>query len=213
MTIALADSLNPSTIGPAIYLASGERARRSVLEFTAAVLLTHLAGGVLLLIGPGPLLVSLVSGLSGTLQHLGELALGLAIVLAAGLTWRHRARLSRKEMPDPNPKRRSSMMLGASIIAVELPTAFPYFAAIAAILGSRVAEPGQLGAVLLYNLCFVLPLIGILATLITTGDRAQQVLERRRDQLQTRWPAALAGLLLAGGALVMGVASIGLASA
>ena len=52
VTIALVDSLNPSTIGPAIYLASGERARRSVLEFTVAVLLTHLAGGVLLTVRP-----------------------------------------------------------------------------------------------------------------------------------------------------------------
>ena len=86
--------------------------------------------------------MSLLSRLSGTLQHLGELALGLAIVLAAGLTWRHRVRLSRKEMPDPNPKRRSNVMLGASIILVELPTAFPYFAAIAAILGARLAMPG-----------------------------------------------------------------------
>ena len=210
--IALVDSLNPSTIAPAIYLASGERARRSLLEFTTAVLLTHLAGGLLLLVGPGPLLVSLISGLSSTLQHLGELALGLAIILAAALTWRHRFRLSRKEMPDPNPKRRSSMMLGASIIVIELPTAFAYFAAIAAILGSGVAKPGQIGAVLLYNVCFILPLIGILATLITTGNRAQRILERRRDQLRTRWPAALAGLLLGAGVLVIAVASTGLAS-
>ena len=103
-------------------------------------------------------------------------------------------------------------MLGASIIHVELPTAFPYFAAIAAILGSGIAAPGQLAAILLYNLCFVLPLIAILVTLITTGNRAQRILERRRDQLQARWPTVLAGLLLAGGALVIVVASAGLAS-
>ena len=210
--IALVDSLNPSTIAPAIYLASGERARRSVLEFAAAVLLTHAAGGVFLLLGPGPLLMSLVRELSGTLQDLGELALGLVVVVAGGLTWRHRVRLSRREMPDPNPKGRSNLMLGATIALVELPTAFPYFAAIAAILGSRVAVPGQIAALLLYNICFVLPLVAILATLITTGDRAQQILERRRDQLRTRWPAVLAGLLLAGGALVIAAASAGLAS-
>ena len=103
-------------------------------------------------------------------------------------------------------------MLGASIIVVELPTAFPYFAAIAAILESGVAKPAQIGAVLLYNICFVVPLIGILAILITTGNRAQRILERHRDQLQTRWPAALAGLLLGAGVLVIAVASTGLAS-
>jgi hypothetical protein len=132
VTIALVDSLNPSTIAPASYLASGECARRSVLEFTGAVFVTHLVGGVLLLIGPGRLLLSLLSGLGSTVQHVGELALGLALVVVGALTWHQRSRLSRQDMPDPNPKRRSSVILGASIIAVELPTAFPYFAAIAA---------------------------------------------------------------------------------
>ena len=212
VSIALVDSLNPSTIGPAIYLASGERARRSVLEFTIAVLLTHLAGGALLVLGPGPLLLSLISGLGPTLEHLAELGLGLGLVVAAGLTWHHRARLSRKEMPDPNPRRRSSLILGASIMIVELPTAFPYFAAIAAILGSGIPLPGRLAALALYNVCFVLPLIAIVATLITTGDRAQRILEGRRDQLQTRWPTALVGLLLAGGTVVIALASAGLAS-
>ena len=132
--------------------------------------------------------------------------------LAAALTWRHRLRLSRKEMPEPNPKRRSNVMLGASIILVELPTAFAYFAAIAAILGSGTALPGRLAALLLYNICFVLPLIAILATLITTGNQAQRILERRRDRLASRWPTMLAALLLIGGALVIAVASVGLAS-
>lgn len=213
VTIALVDSLNPSTIGPAIYLASGERARLSVLEFTVAVLITHLTGGALLMIGPGRLLLSLVRSLSPTIQHLAELALGVGIVLAAGLTWHHRARLSGKELPDPNPKRRSSLLLGASIIIVELPTALPYFAAIAAILGSGTALTGRMAALALYNVCFVLPLIAIIATLLTTGERAQRILETRRDQLRTRWPSALAGLLLTGGSVVIALASLGLMSA
>jgi cytochrome c biogenesis protein CcdA len=212
VTIALIDSLNPSTIGPAIYFASGQRARRSVLEFTVAVLITHLAGGALLMIGPGPLLLWLVRGLGPTVKHLAELSLGVGIVLAAGLTWHHRARLSRKELPDPNRRRRSALILGASIIIVELPTALPYFAAIAAILESGTALSGRLAALVLYNVCFVLPLIAILATLVTTGDRAQRILETGRTQLQTRWPAALAGLLLTGGSVVIALASIGLVS-
>ena len=212
VAIALVDSLNPSTIGPAIYLASGERARRSVLELTIAVLITHLAGGALLMIGPGPLLVSVIRGLGPTVQHLAELALGFGVVLAAGLTWHHRGRLSRKDLPDPNPKRRSTLILGASIIIVELPTAFPYFAAIAAILASGAALSGRLAALALYNVCFVLPLIVVFATLITTGTRAQRILGAGRERLQTRWPTALAGLLLSGGTVVIAIASVGLAS-
>jgi cytochrome c biogenesis protein CcdA len=99
-----------------------------------------------------------------------------------------------------------------SIIIVELPTAFPYFAVIAAILGSGAALPGRLATLVIYNVCFVLPLIAIFATLITSGNQAQRSLEMRRNKLQTRWPAALAGLLLAAGTLVIALASIGLAS-
>jgi Sap, sulfolipid-1-addressing protein len=146
VTIALVDSLNPSTIGPAIYLASGARARRSVLEFTTAVLIAHLTDAALLMVGPGPLVLSFIRGLDPTVQHLTELALGAGILVAAGLTWHHRARLSCKDLPDPNPNLRSSLILGASIIIVELPTALPYFAAIAAILGSGTAVGGRLVA-------------------------------------------------------------------
>ena len=39
ISIGLADSLNPSTIAPALYLATGERARERVAEFTLAVFL------------------------------------------------------------------------------------------------------------------------------------------------------------------------------
>jgi cytochrome c biogenesis protein CcdA len=133
-------------------------------------------------------------------------------LLAAGLTWHHRARLSDKELPDPNPKRHSSLLLGASIIIVELPTALPYFAAIAAILGSGTALSGRLAALLLYNVCFVLPLVAIITTLLTTGKRAQRILATGRDQLQTQWPSALAGLLLTGGSVVIALASVGLLS-
>ncbi len=48
MAIALGNSLNPSTIAPALFVASGERARHGVLEFTIAVFLVHLVGGALL---------------------------------------------------------------------------------------------------------------------------------------------------------------------
>ena len=211
-TIALVDALNPSTIGPAIYLASGERARRSVLEFTIAVFLVHLAGGMVLTLGLGQLLRSVLSNIDGTARHIGELVFGIGILLAAGVLWHQRARLSRKEMPDPNPKRKASLALGASVIAVELPTAFPYFAAIAAILSSGVAAGGRVADLVLYNVCFVLPLIVILVTLLTSGARAQKKLERGRNLLQQRWPVVLAGVLLLGGTAVTALASVELAA-
>lgn len=206
VTIALGDSVNPSTIAPALYLASGERRRRRVLEFTIAVFLVHLAGGAALVFGPGQLLVSLLDQLDPAIRDALEIGAGVALAVAAALLWRHRGRLAQKDLPDPNPKRKSSALLGATIIAVELPTAFPYFAAVAAIIGSGVSTAGRLCALALYNICFVLPLVAIFATLLFAGEQAEARLSHWRDLLHQRWPTVLAGLLLLVG---FGVAVLG----
>lgn len=130
VTVALGDSLNRSTIGPALFIASGKRARIAVLEFTLAVFVVHFAGGAILLLGPGHLLLSLVNKLAHTTRDALELAAGLALLLAGAVIWNQRHRLAQKTLPSPNPQRKSSILLGATIIAIELPTAFPYFAAI-----------------------------------------------------------------------------------
>jgi cytochrome c biogenesis protein CcdA len=210
VAIALGDSLNPSTIAPALYVASGERPRRRVLEFTTAVFLVHLAGGAILLIGPGQLLLSLLDNLGKSARNLLELGAGVAMIAAASILWHQRRRLAQKELPDPNPKRQSSALLGATIIAVELPTAFPYFAALAAILGSGGSGPGEMLELAIYNLCFVLPLIAILATLLIAGDHADARLRRGRDRLQQRWPVVLATLLLLVGTFVGALGATGL---
>ena len=77
-------------------------------------------------------------------------------------------------------------MLGATITAIELPTAFPYFAAIAAVVGSGVGVGRQLFLIVLFNVCFVLPLVAIVVTLTVAGDAAKQPLAAAR-----RWLAAL----------------------
>src|SRR5579884_3233023 len=59
ISIGLADSLNPSTIAPALYLAASEHPRRRVAEFTVAVFLVYLLGGALIALGPGQLIRSL----------------------------------------------------------------------------------------------------------------------------------------------------------
>jgi cytochrome c biogenesis protein CcdA len=141
VTVALGDSLNPSTIGPAIFIASGARARLAVLEFTLAVFVVHFAGGAILLLGPGHLLLSLVNKLAPTTRDALELAAGLALLLAGTVIWNQRHRLAQRKLPSPSPKRKSSIRLGATIIAIELPTAFPYFAAITAILGAADDTP------------------------------------------------------------------------
>jgi cytochrome c biogenesis protein CcdA len=212
ISIGLADSLNPSTIAPALYLASGERPRGSVTEFTISVFLVYLLGGIAIAVGPGRWLFSLIPEPHHHLRHIIETAAGVALIAAAAMLWRHRDRLADRDLPYEVPQRRSSMLLGAGISAVELPTAFPYFAAIAAIVGSGVGPARQIGLLVLFNVCFVLPLIGIVGTLTFAGDRAEQMLAVGRAFLQRHWPAVLALLLVVAGALALALGVTGFAA-
>ena len=93
-----------------------------------------------------------------------------------------------------------------------MPTAFPYFAAIAAIVGSGLGPVRDLVLLLLFNVCFVLPLLGIVGVLTFAGDRADQMLTAGRDFLQRHWPAVLAGLALVAGLFVVALGVTGLAA-
>jgi cytochrome c biogenesis protein CcdA len=94
---------------------------------------------------------------------------------------------------------------------VELPTAFPYFAAIAAIVGSGLGAARQLVLLVLFNVCFVLPLIGILGTLAFAGDRADRLLARCRSYLHRNWPQLLGVVFLVAGMVVVLLGLTGLA--
>jgi cytochrome c biogenesis protein CcdA len=212
MSIGLADSLNPTTIAPALYLATGERARGRVAEFTFAVFAVYFLGGAAVAVGAGQLIKPLLPHPRHHIADIIEIAVGAAMIAVAGVLWRHRARLSLRDPPDFDPHGKSSWVLGASITAVELPTAFPYFAAIAAIVGSGLGPVRDLVLLVLFNLCFVSPLLGILAVLTFKREQAGQMLSDGRDFLQRHWPAVLAGLALVAGVFVIALGLTGLAA-
>lgn len=201
VSIGLADSLNPTTIAPALYLATGEHPTKRVAGFTLGVFVVYLLGGVLIALGPGQLILSLVPKPDAEDRHVLEIIVGAAMIVVALLLWRHRERLSDRHMPEVG--RRSSAALGATITAVELPTAFPYFAALAAIVGSGLGLIHQLVLILLFNVCFVLPLVGIVLTLSFAGDRADRMLATGRRFIERRWPIVLSVLLFVAGVVVI----------
>jgi cytochrome c biogenesis protein CcdA len=212
ISIGLADSLNPSTIAPALFLASGDRPRDTVFKFTLGVFAVYFGGGVVIALGPGQLLLSLLPHPSHDIRHILEVIAGAVMLAAGALLWRHRDSLQHKDPPTPDVEGRSSLLLGAGITAVELPTAFPYFAVIAAIVGSDQPVLSQVLLLLLFNLCFVLPLGSIYATLWVFGEGAEQVLTRARDFLQRHWPVLLASVALIAGTFVILLGATGIAA-
>lgn len=213
IAIGFADSLNPSTVGPSLFLASGDSPRRSVLQFAAGTFVVNLLGGLVLTLGPGAAIIALVPRPGATVRYALETAAGAAMLIGGTVLWRRRERLAhRQTSTKEHPKRRSPALMGATIAAIELPTAFPYFAAIIAIVGSGLNVVQELVLVVVYNACFILPLIGIVVVLAVSGERAVETLIRVRAYFRDHWPVIVAVLALGAGVIVMVLGVTGLTS-
>lgn len=213
ISVGLADSLNPSTIAPALYLATGPSPLRSTAEFTTGVFVVTFAGGLLIALGPGGLLLSIVSGPSATTKHILELVAGVILIVTAATLWVKRHEIAAKRRPLRSPSRRSALLLGGGIMVVELPTALPYFAVIAAILGSGAGVVERIELLALFCAAFCAPLVAIIVVLAVAGERGKAPLRRASGLLDAHWPAILAGLLLLVGTAALVIGATGIAGA
>ena len=210
VSVGLADSLNPSTVGPALYLATARKRVLRVSQFTTGLFCVNLAAGLVLTLGPGRLLLGLVPHPQRTVRHAIQLVAGVILLGAAAAVWLGRRRLARHELPMRSGGGGSALIAGASITAVELPTAIPYFAVIAGIVASSATVPQEIGLLVLYNVAFVLPLLAIIVVLLIAGERADPWLQTGGAWLQRQWPVVLAGLLLVVGSGLTGLGGTGL---
>jgi cytochrome c biogenesis protein CcdA len=210
IAVGLADSLNPSTVGPALYLATARKGALRVTLFAIGVFAVNLAAGIVLTIGPGRLLRGLVPHPQRTGRHVIELVAGVMLLAVAVALWLGRRSLARRELPMRSGSGGSALIAGGLIAAVELPTAVPYLAVIAAIVASSAGVVQATAILGLYCLAFVAPLLAIAATLLVTGERATPWLQKAASWLQRRWPVVLASLLLlaGGGLTVLGGAGL-----
>ncbi len=97
----------------------------------------------------------------------------------------------------------SAALIGAGVAGLELPTAFPYFAAIALIIGSGVSRPAKLALLVLYCIVYTLPLIAIVVVCVVMGNTANRILAPTGDWLSTHWPAIAAPLTATMGIAVL----------
>jgi cytochrome c biogenesis protein CcdA len=208
--VGLVDSLNPSTIVPALYLAAGRHAVRSLLGFVAGVYVTSLTAGVIIALGPGKAIMSRVPHPGDHTRHLIEIAAGGFAILLSGVLWLQRERVAHHVTTSAEKVDRNSLFFGAGIVLVELPTAIPYFAVIATVVGSDRAAATQVVLLAIFNLCFVLPLLAILGLRTLAGERALGLLARIRSRVDA-WLATLApALVLVVGLVLVGIGVYGL---
>jgi len=211
VTVGLADSVNPSTVGPALYLATGPAPARRVLAFTAGVFGVFLAGGFFIALGPGELLLSLEPHPHSTTKHVVQLAVGAALIIAGLVLWVKRRALAARPLPGRDLSGGSAFFLGAGIAIVELPTAVPYFAVIAAVVAADVSAPQRMQLLTLFCVMFCAPLFAIAALLVVSGPRSKRTVKRARDIMHAHWPELLAALLMLAGIGFAIVGVVGLA--
>jgi cytochrome c biogenesis protein CcdA len=213
VTIGLADSLNPSTLGPALVIATGEGAVPRLIAFTAGVFIVSLVAGLALVLGPGQVLLSALPHPSHRAKHIAEIAGGIVLLGVGVAAWLGRRRLARSLTSDRNGRTGAGVLsafgLGAGIMAVELPTAIPYFAAVAAIIGAHLHRTAEVILIAIYNVAFVLPLLLIIGVRVWAGREAADTLVRMRRWLGQRAGAILATVLGAAGAGLLGLGIVG----
>jgi cytochrome c biogenesis protein CcdA len=209
--VAAIDSANPTTVGPALYLATTKSARSSVAQFTLGVFAVSLAGGVILTFGPGKLLVDALPRPGHDVEHWIEIGLGVAALIAAAVLWQLRARLSGRAHHKEHQVGRSSLLLGAGIMLVEFPTALPYFAVIAALVESEASSLAQLLLLVLFNVIFVAPLVVILGVRLLASDKAVERLERLRAAIHRRMGVLIPAAVALVGVVLILVGGVGLA--
>jgi len=212
VSVALADSINPSTVVPALWLAAA-RSEGVLAAFTLGVFTVYLGGGVVLVLGPGAALISFLHHLHGPLEHGLQAGGGVVVLLIALVLWRSRSQPVRERRPPRSQTRRSACALGAGIMAVELPTAFMYFGAITALLAARRSVSTDLLLLVIYNALFVAPLMAIALVRRLLGDRADRWIATTESRVRRTGQLALTGVAGAAGTALLSFGVVGLLTA
>jgi cytochrome c biogenesis protein CcdA len=210
VTVGVLDSVNPSTVGPALYLATRRRSAPGLGAFTAGVFGISLVGGLVLTLGPGYAIVAALPRPGAHTIALVELCVGAASSLVALGLWLGRSRIASRLRREERRIARSPLILGAGIMAVELPTAFPYFAVIAAIVGSGRHVATQIALLVLFNTIFVAPLVAITAARCLMHNRAEPVLARLHDGIDRHAAALLPALFALVAIALLAIGAVGL---
>jgi cytochrome c biogenesis protein CcdA len=210
LLLGLADSLNPVTIAVAVLLATGPRPVPRLITYTIGTGMTYFLGGLALALGPAVLLRTVLHQHPGRGTYVAELVIGVgALVVAGWLATREPESVARRVPTDLRPSR--SLLLGAGITVVDLPTALMYFGGIALVVAADISTPERILLLGVFNVAYVAPLIAITIAVATLGHRVDPLLVRARSIVQQWSHRFLAALTAASGVylIVIGIKGLG----
>ncbi len=205
LALALVDSINPSAIAVTLYLLGQGRTAARVVTYIAAIFGTYLALGATMMLGLDAVLPSVRPWAEGRLGFIVQSLIGLAMLVYA-------VRAPAASSPAPRTEPHAATfaaiaLLGVTVTALELPTAVPYFGAIALLTAAKLSTAQWLPLLVVYNAIFVLPPVLLLVGHVVAGRHLEKRYADLRERLQAGahqtmlWIVGLVG----GGLLVTGV--------
>jgi cytochrome c biogenesis protein CcdA len=154
----------------------------------------YLLGGAVLLFGPAAVLHLATRGLPPGVGRIVAVVVGCASIAFAVVLWLRRDRVARISVPDRAMRPGSALALGCVMTMVDLPTAFPLFVVVGAIVHEDLPRAVEAGLLLVYCAAYVVPLAAIVVLRSIGGERGERWLQDLRARV-IRWgPAALAVL-------------------
>jgi hypothetical protein len=182
LALALVDSINPSAIVVTLYLLSRGRVPAQVVVYVAAIFLTYLTLGAMMMSGLDALLPSLRTTSESRVGFIVQGVIGLAMLLyAIGAPTPARS----APRVEPGASTYASLaLLGVTVTTMELPTAVPYMGAIALLTTADLPMARWLSLLVLYNAIFILPPVLLLVGHIVFGKRLDARYADIRERLQ-----------------------------
>ena len=204
--IVIADVINPVLLAAVIYALASRRPYATSIAVLAGWFCVYLVSGVILAEGIDWIAARLAS--PGPIEFGVQLAVGVLMLWAGFQAVRASSPPRRAaKKPEFNESRGlgmgSAFLLGASINLIGLPFAVPYFAAVSQIVKADPEYVVGFFVLVLYNLLYILPFLGVVAVQAVFREQSQPWLERLSYWMERVGNVVLPGLLLLLGAALL----------
>lgn len=200
--LALADAINPTSLGIGLYLLLHHNYVHKLLVFVAGLFVTYFLFGVALELGVARHFLELWGE-----RHPATVAVSILIggaMVVYGLLLGRRPKRRRKALQERSiVSLPSAFALGGLATLMDLPTAFPYLGAITVIGRLELTYTQVVLVLFVYNLVVILPLIVLLLVRVRTHRHSEAVVRRLQRKVFAWERLGLRILLIALGIVFM----------
>jgi len=196
--IALVDSLNPTAITLQLLLLSTPGAGARSAAFILGVFTANYAGGLMLVLGINRFFGTRLRDIA-SLHDGVQLIIGVLLIAAGIFVCRFVSSKKSRRVPLNSWQ---SFLMGTAEMALELPTAFPYLAAVGLIVRESPPLSATLGILLMYNILFILPLLVLLLIYKLLPDRQAPWMAKIQKRFR-RWLPRVLRILLVGAGIIL----------